>query len=67
MEVEYDGIVKMKNGGKNNAIGSILQVLLEVEEFAGHLLAIDNEEIYGETFAMIKMMFEEALCKKTSG
>ena len=66
-EIEYDGIVKMQNGGKNNAIGSILQVLLEVEDFAGHLLAIDNEEIYGETFAMMKVMFEQALSKRTNG
>jgi len=53
----------MKNGGKNNAIGSIMQVLLEVDSFAGHLMMIENEEIYGETFAMIKHMYTEALQK----
>lgn len=55
-EIQFDGIVKMTNGGKNNAIGSIMQVLLEVESFTGHLLNLENDDIYGDTFAMMKHM-----------
>ena len=33
-----DGIVKMTNGGKNNALLSIVQILLEIEDLRRFLI-----------------------------